>query len=342
MVAIFGLSVFSTALASPHLPGTNPENLQFGKGNRENFSEETNQQVVLAALDSFADFSQAEVNSEEVLSQLQQNFLVGYNNFLIGEYTSSSGSVVFAKTQSKNSSTAPQIINYIVQGGDTVWEISAKFGVTVNTIKWTNNLSDIDYLKPGQKLIILPTSGVLHTVKKGDTLAKIASFYKADLQRITEYNQIQGGLKVGKKLIIPGGQPPPPPQPKTKTKIASSSSRIFSGPQIGWLIRPTTGVRSRGVGWGHAGVDICNKIGTPVWAAASGTVTHTGWYYGYGLTVMIKHSNGVITLYAHLSSINVSRGQYVRQGQVIGRMGTTGRTTGSHLHFEVRGAYNPF
>lgn len=332
VLGVVGISLAGHAL-DPTLSYASLENSLFNSEYNIEGKFNESEGIVLAAASSFADFTNGELDSEEILIELSDNEFYVYNGFWLGDYDEDNN-YLEPEYQEKNN-TSPsirkEIITYIVQGGDTIWTISKKFGISVNTIKWANNLSNVDYIKPGQKLIILPVSGVLHTVKKGETLASIASFYKVDASKIKEYNNITGGLKIGQKLIIPGGK-----MPQITVANNKPSNKIYRSTKIGWMIRPTYGYRSRGVTWYHDGVDIANKVGTPIWAAAAGTVILTGWYYGYGYTVIIQHPNGIQTLYGHLSAIYVKRGQWVAQGQLIGAMGSTGRSTGPHLHFEVR------
>lgn len=244
-----------------------------------------------------------------------------------------------------------RVIAYTVEDGDTIWSIAKKFEITTNTIKWANNLNDVDNIKPGQDLQILPISGTLHKVEKDDTLPQIAVAYGASIPQIAEENGLLDEQVVeGQILVVPGGfksepKPVPKPEPKSKNSSNKNQAKFISGPKdsAGWLIRPTSGQRSQGR---HAnnGVDIANAGMPAVWAAASGTVVSAGWSGAYGLTVKIKHSNGVETQYSHLNKIYVHGGS-VGQGQIIGQMGRTGRVfgrTGIHLHFEVHGGRNPF
>jgi LysM repeat protein len=239
-----------------------------------------------------------------------------------------------------------QISVYIVRKGDTLPAIAKMFGVSTNTIVWANDLKGSKIVE-GQELVILPISGVRHTVKKGDTLKSIATKYKADMNDVLAYNDITVDTKLvpGSIIIVPDGE----------ISASSSSSTSSSGtknPSIsnvpsyaGYYMRPISGGRKTQGIHGHNGVDLASSMGTPIMAAAKGTVivSKTGGYNGgYGTYVVISHPNGTQTLYGHLSSNNVGVGQSVEQGQVIGGMGNSGKSTGVHLHFEVRGAKNPF
>lgn len=237
------------------------------------------------------------------------------------------------------SSGTGQISVYVVREGDTIGEIATMFGVSTNTIVWANDLKT-KTLKVGQELAILPISGVRHTVKSGDTLQSITKKYKADLEEILSYNNISADAKIaaGDTIIIPDGV-----VSASVSSVASSVSQT-SAPS-GYYLRPINGGRkSQGI-HGYNGIDIAASVGTPVMASASGTVIlskTSGYNGGYGLYIVIKHGNGTQTLYGHMSRVDVTVGQMVGQGEVIGALGNTGRSTGPHLHFEVRGARNPF
>lgn len=226
------------------------------------------------------------------------------------------------------------------------------FNVSVNTIVWANNIVGGN-VRPGDTLVILPISGVEHTVVKGDTLQSVAKKYGGDPDEIASYNAIDAGsaLDVGSQIIIPGGEVAPivPIVRKVATKASKSAEPYLGGSgavQVGYYDNPVPGaILTQGIhGWN--GVDIGAARGTPIHAAADGTViiarSNGAWNGGYGNYVVISHDNGTQTLYGHLTSAIVSPGQSVSSGQVIGYMGSTGKSTGVHLHFEVRGAANPF
>lgn len=229
---------------------------------------------------------------------------------------------------------------YIVRSGDTIGTIAEMFGVSISTIMWANDLSS-KTLKVGQELVILPISGVKHTVKSGDTLQSIAKKYKADLEDVLSYNSIPSGAKltVGDTIIIPDGVV------SSTQSTPSSGSSASTNVASGYYVRPIkTGVKSQGI-HGHNGVDLAAPVGTPIYASADGKVilSRTGGYNGgYGTYVVVSHANGTQTLYAHMSTNLVEVGDVIKQGQRIGAIGMTGKTTGPHIHFEVRGARNPF
>jgi murein DD-endopeptidase MepM/ murein hydrolase activator NlpD len=240
------------------------------------------------------------------------------------------GTIVEEPTQRK------EIQEYIVEEGDTLFSISQKFGISLETILWANNLNKNSVIKPGQKLIILPVDGVLHEVRAGDTLSEIAKKYQAKIEDIISFNELENenDIYIGDILIIPGGKmPSPKPAPQPFTPLAQ-----------GYFICPVAGGCriTQGLHWYNA-VDFSNgKCGEPILAAAGGTVLKAGWQKKAGNYVKILHPNGVVTMYGHLQTIFVSPGEQVSQGQIIGTMGATGKATGCHLHFDVFGAKNPF
>ena len=232
-----------------------------------------------------------------------------------------------------------RIAVYVVREGDTLSQIARMFNVTTNTIAWANDISN-GIISPGQELIILPISGVRYTVEKGDSLKSIAKQFDGDIDEILAYNQIQSNaqLSIGDEIVIPNGvvERSAPSRSSSGNSIAQSSGSSSSG----YFIKPTRGVRTQGI-HGYNGVDIGAAPGTAIVAAASGEVIISrsgGWNGGYGNYIVISHPNGTQTLYAHNSSNAVGVGAYVTQGEVIGYVGSTGKSTGSHLHFEVRGA----
>jgi LysM repeat protein len=240
--------------------------------------------------------------------------------------------------------SSDQISIYVVREGDTLSQIAQMFDVTVNTIKWGNDLSS-NILKEGQTLVILPISGVKHTVVKGDTLASVAKKYNGDANEIMAYNNLQKdeALVPGTDIIIPDGEVVAPSYSGSSIKSPTTSSGLKY--YAGYYLRPIVGgVRTQGI-HGYNAVDLAAPIGTPILASADGQVIISrfgGWNGGYGNYIVVRHGNGTQTLYAHASKINVSSGDTVKQGDVIGAVGTSGKSTGPHVHFEIRGAKNPF
>lgn len=238
---------------------------------------------------------------------------------------------------------ADQILVYTVQPGDTPNLIAQNFGISLNTLLWANNIRNANLVKVGDELIILPVTGVRYDVKKGDTIDSIAKKFRGDINEILGFNGLAIGeaLEVGSTMIIPDGEFAPAPSPGSQpTRFAN----LRAEPQ-GYYMRPIFfGRRSRGI-HGYNGIDLANSCGSPVMASAPGTiiiVRSSGWNGGYGKYIVVTHSNGSQTLYAHLSSILASVGQFVAQGSQIGTIGSTGNSTGCHVHFEIRGAKNPF
>jgi murein DD-endopeptidase MepM/ murein hydrolase activator NlpD len=236
---------------------------------------------------------------------------------------------------------------YVVQEGDTLSDIAEMFDVSVNTIKWANDIPANGRIKIGQTLTILPVTGIKYTVKKGDTLASVAKKYGADAGEIANFNELDGSaaLAAGVEIIIPDGEVPVAVA-SVAPKRSSSGVSSASPAQAGYYLRPISGgVRSQGI-HGYNGVDLAAPQGTPIIASAEGDVIVAkdgGWNGGYGSYVVISHGNGSQTLYSHASSVIVSLGQHVQQGQVIGYVGQTGKATGAHVHFEIRnGPRNPF
>ncbi|MDP2641339.1 MAG: peptidoglycan DD-metalloendopeptidase family protein [Candidatus Yanofskybacteria bacterium] len=232
----------------------------------------------------------------------------------------------------------PEMQRYVVQEGDTPSSVAERFNISLNTVLWVNELSRTASLRPGQHLSILPVSGTVHLVRANDTLSEIASWYKANAAEIAEFNDLSSPQEIfaGDLLIIPGGtQPSSLPQGRL-TPIANS-----------YFIYPIPAPYNVTQGAHHYNaIDFSNgRCGEPVYAAAGGTVQTTGYQGAYGNFIRILHPNTVVTVYAHFSQMNVRAGERVLQGQIIGYTGNTGRTfgpTGCHLHFEVRGAVNPF
>ncbi|MFA6424159.1 MAG: M23 family metallopeptidase [Candidatus Magasanikbacteria bacterium] len=251
-----------------------------------------------------------------------------------------------------------QTVDYVVVAGDSLSGIASRFGVNVATILWENGLTSKATLKLGQKISIPPASGVMHVVKKGDTLLRIAKVYGAKVEDIVQFNNLDEGgkdLRIGEKIMVPGGV-------KAEAKVAVTTvknGKTYVTEQTSYsaVIRPPASSRSASAsgfvwpsgvktitqyfGWKHNGLDIAGPFETPNYAAKAGTVefAQCGWNRGYGCYVQINHGNGVKTLYGHHSRLLVSAGEYVEAGQVIGLMGNTGNVrgrTGIHLHFEVQ------
>ncbi len=246
----------------------------------------------------------------------------------------------------ENTPTSEQISVYVVRKGDSISQIAKMFNVTSSTVIWANNLNG-GLIREGQTLVILPVSGVSYTVKKGDTVESVAKKYKGDVNEIVQFNGLNPGdaLAVGSVIIVPDGEGEIVRTVNVSGSV-TSRARNTNGPYYeGYYIRPVAVARKSQGLHGYNGVDLAAPTGTPIIASASGDVMISrdfGRNGGYGKYVVINHNNGTQTLYAHMSGVIVGAGWHVVQGQVIGYVGNTGKSTGSHLHFEIRGAKNPF
>lgn len=232
---------------------------------------------------------------------------------------------------------------YTVQKGDTISTIAQNFGVSVSTILWENNLNAYSVIRPGDKLEILPFNGIKHTISSGENLSYIASKYDVEIDRITSANNITTNsmLKLGQVLMIPDGKkvyvktatPKVRAYDAIKSIVKAPNAKPVAGNKMQW---PTVGHRiTQYYNWRHHGLDIANKTGTPLYAADAGTVEASGWGRGYGYQVLIDHGGGKKTRYAHASKLFVKKGSKVTKGQTIAAMGSTGWSTGPHIHFEV-------
>lgn len=242
-------------------------------------------------------------------------------------------------------SYSDQISVYVVRKGDSISEIADMFDVSINTILWANDMKKGEKLKEGDTLIILPISGVKHTVLKGQTLKGIAKKYNVNVSDIASFNGIapDSQLALGDELIIPDAEMIDTESPKPRTNSVNTTKTSLKT-LIGYFINPVPEYKRKSQGLhGNNGVDLAAPTGTPIVAAASGTVllARNGYNGGYGNMVIVKHPNSTQTLYAHMSKLGTHTGVEVSKGQVIGYVGSTGHSTGPHLHFEVHGAKNP-
>lgn len=252
-----------------------------------------------------------------------------------------------------------ETVTYTVQPGDTLSTIAHRFGLTSQTLVWANGMSDKDFITPNQVLKIPPVEGYLYTVKKGDTLASIVKKYGGNQDATLEANHLATAeaISVGQEIIIPGGEPAAPVQVPYQnrrpllTQVYGGSdsgntppSARATGARFIWPT-PNRHINQYFRGRYHTGVDIEGDYSSPIYAAAAGRVVFAAYdRSGYGLHIVIDHGNGYDTLYAHASKIFVSVGDRINQGQTIAMVGSTGRSTGTHLHFEIRvgdGFLNP-
>jgi len=230
-------------------------------------------------------------------------------------------------------------ITYTVQSGDVLGKIAEQFNISVNTILWENNLTWNSTIRSGQQLTILPSSGVDHEVKSGDTISAIAKKYQTDADKIIEANKLADAsdIQIGDLLFVPDGIQPTRVvssyQPQTPQYVPPASN-IDTGSKLLW---PVLSHRiTQYYSWSHHGLDIGDKTGNPIYAAEAGRVERAGWSNGYGYNVVINHGNGIKTIYGHSSKLLVQTGDVVARGETIALVGSTGWSTGPHLHFEVR------
>ena len=251
------------------------------------------------------------------------------------------------------------VIEYTVQPGDVLFTIASRFGVSPESILWNNQdtlNNDPHRILPGTVLLIPPVTGVIHTVQEGDTLESIAAAYKVTVDAIVVEgaqwnNLLEGRLPpAGSALIVPGGQKEfkgwelPKAARRTATGAAAPALGLcasVSGGMVGSgsFIWPANSHWVSGYNYSawHPGVDVAGRLGDAAFAADSGFVVYAGWSnVGYGNLIVIDHANGWQTWYAHLSQIYVTCGQTVWQGSTIGAVGSTGNSSGPHLHFETR------
>ena len=259
--------------------------------------------------------------------------------------------------------THDEIVLYTVKSGDSPAGIAKRFGITLNTLLWANDIRNPSSIKVGDQLVILPVSGVKYQVKRGDTIESIAKRFKpkdeTDISSVVTDILQFNGLAIneqpqeGTTLIIPDGEMNASPTSLSNSRYPNFSSHSIGLPEyIGYFLRPVLGghnaraTKNNPHGLhGYNGVDLAVDYGSIVMASAEGTVIRakfTGWNGGYGKYIVLTHPNGTQTLYAHLSSMLVEIGQRVVQGATIGYVGSTGNSTGPHVHFEIRGAKNPF
>ena len=284
--------------------------------------------------DLFFDQSNIMVRETPDLKIIEYNFVYGISTPRVLT-TQTLGAIMGGSEQVQE---RKDVTDYIVQPGDTIESIAQSFNVSVNTLLWANSLSKNSTLKTGQKLVILPVSGLLHIVKSGDTISDLGKIYKSKTEDIVALNGLsgEGDIFIGDILIVPGGFMPQKLIPSIGIGITPLADSFF--------IFPAEGQISQGLHY-YNGVDVANKCGTPIYAAAAGTVQRTAsngkWNLGMGNHITVLHSGGIVTYYGHLTTLFVKPGDQVNVGDRIGLMGRTGKATGCHVHFQVMGAKNP-
>ncbi len=262
-------------------------------------------------------------------------------------------------------------ITYTVQAGDSVYSIAEKYGLQPATVMWTNYASLLDnpaFITPGEELTIPPVDGVLWPWVKGNGLNKFAenmgvtpeviiNWPSNNLNPDTIGDYANPNIEDGQMIFIPGGTRPFVNVLNALFERSDTAESNMWGPGkcaptnlgpigTGTYIWPTSEHYVSGYEWtpdvGHYGVDLGGDLGNPIYAADNGVVVYAGWNdWGYGNVIAIDHGNGIQTIYAHLSQLNVSCGDFVYQGDTIGLMGSTGNSSGPHLHLEFRDGNTP-
>jgi murein DD-endopeptidase MepM/ murein hydrolase activator NlpD len=306
------------------------------------FNSNRNVSVSLSNRNLFMESPKNFVRKSPEMTFIQKNSLVGISPTATVE-AQVLGSILGGVEDSDLFSNRKEIIEYLVEEGDTLSSLAVKYDISLKTILWANELTSKSVIRPGQKLIILPVTGVVYNVKNGDILGEIAKKYQAKTSEIISFNELsdEGDIFIGDILVIPDGEMPKASKPASYTYVPIGSS-YFICPHASCKI-------TQGLHWYNA-IDFGGKCGEPIYAAAAGTVQRVryGWNGGAGNYVTILHPNGAVTMYGHVSKGLVSPGQNVSQGDIIaligGKPGTAGAgiSTGCHVHFSVRGARNPF
>lgn len=233
--------------------------------------------------------------------------------------------------------TIPAVVeytSYTVKAGENISSIAKKFGLSnISTLIAVNNISNVRLLRSGQKIIIPSLDGMIHTVKKGDSLAVIAQKYSISVESLLDVNDLSSSIiQVGDKLFIPGAR-------LNSDELKQALGELFMSPlSVSWRLSSAYGYRNdpfTGVRSFHTGIDMVAPQGTAIKASMAGRVAAAGYTQVYGNYVIISHTNGYQTLYAHLHTISVKAGQSVSQGAKVGLLGNTGYSTGAHLHFSV-------
>lgn len=246
------------------------------------------------------------------------------------------------------------IVSYKVKKEDSISDIADSFGISKETIKWANNIKSNSDLEEGSELVILPVTGVVYYIERGDTIGEIAKMHKAKANDITAFNDINSrNLIAGDRIIIPGGELPPPPPPPPSPSPTPTTPSPGSGPSVATdsnFINPVPGgMITQGLhGYNNNAVDIYQPCGYRIVASTSGRVTEVDKTEPWPAGNFVKIDHGsVVVLYSHMERIDVSTGQQVSQGQQIGTVGNTGYTrgpSGCHLHFQFLSTRkrNPF
>ena len=292
-------------------------------------------EIVRAGAGSMVDNGQPLTLPEQLNNQNRPLFPLAIPQTILPE-----GGAAGERVEESVTITLNEVQSYIVQPGDTVFDIALKFGLAPETILWANPIleDNPDLLRLNQELTILPINGVYHQVKAGDTISGLATTYKIDSQIIIDYplNELDTANPViytGQWLIVPDGIKPYVPKIVSSASVNAPAGVLGGTGNFQW---PADGRVTQDFWSGHRAVDIGAWHGAPIYAADSGYVVVSQWDdTGYGRMLVVDHGNGFKTLYAHISVYYVSVGDEVKKGQQIAIMGSTGNSTGPHLHFEV-------
>ena len=235
------------------------------------------------------------------------------------------------------------LTSYTIKAKDNLWSIARKFETDHKLIIKANDIKNPSHLLENKTILVPNRLGCYHNVKKGDTITSISQKYKSDMEKIVLVNDIKGSsIRIGQKLFIPGAKEPSVPKAEQQKNVIAKTAQVkviaFAWPLKGKI---TSGFGNRrdpfdGTPKFHSGIDISVNEGTSVKASRDGSVIFSGWKDGYGNTVIIRHEDGYITVYAHNLKVTVEEGAVVKQGAVIALSGQTGAVTGAHLHFEIR------
>jgi murein DD-endopeptidase MepM/ murein hydrolase activator NlpD len=254
-----------------------------------------------------------------------------YDRFIAEEFSPTVDATGSAGGYADHTIPSLKLRPYVVQKGDSLYSISKRYNVSLDSIISVNELDAAYFIQIGKVLLIPNMSGVLYTVQRGDNLSSITANYRVDMNRLVDINDLESSvIYVGQRLFIPGGKLSDWERSKALGTLFIYPVRGRLTSRVGFRTDPFTRKRAY-----HAGIDVANRIGTPVTAAQAGKVTYVGYKGNYGKTIIIAHQQGYKTLYGHLDKILVKRGQVIRQGERIGTVGNTGRSTGPHLHFEI-------
>ena len=306
------------------------------------FNSNRSNSVSLSSRALFIESPKNFVRESPEMTFIQKNSLVGVSPTATVD-AQVLGSILGGIEDGEMATSRKEIVEYIVEPGDTLSSLATKYDISLKTILWANELSSKSVIKLGEKLIILPITGVVYNVKNGDTLGEIAKKHQAKTSEIISFNELsdERDIFIGDILIIPDGEMPKTSKPASYS-YAPIGSSYFICPHANCYI-------TQGLHWYNA-IDFGAKCGEPINAVAEGVVQRVryGWNGGAGNYVTILHPNGVVTMYGHIQKSLVVSGQNVSQGDIIalmgGKPGTVGAgiSTGCHVHFDVRGARNPF